>query len=253
METSYEIDRTQKLLLRRFKVDIMVETPLLAGGIGTGIILGGAFGIRHAFEADHIAAVATLVEDEQHPASTGAAWGVGHSLPILILGALVLALNLQIPPSITAAFELLVAVILIVLGLRVLAGREGFGIAILRHIHGNRDDANRGHRHVTVGNTQIGLRHSHRDEESLTVGVIHGLAGSGGVVVALTAASPTVTSGASFLIGFSLASILAMSVISWVWGRALGQAHRLRILAGMASIMVGLLLLVETAGYTPTV
>lgn len=231
----------------------MVGTPLLAGGIGAGILVGGVFGARHAFEADHVAAVATLVEDEQRPASTGVAWGIGHSLPIVVLGALFLALDLQIPNDIAVAFELLVVVILVTLGLRVLGGREALGIAILRHVHGGRDNANRGHRHITVGNKQIGLLHSHGDEESLAVGVIHGLAGSGGVVVALAAASPTVAGGASFLIGFSIASILVMGVASWMWGRALGQAHGLRTLAGMASIAVGLLLLAEIVGYAPTV
>jgi enoyl-CoA hydratase/carnithine racemase len=144
-------------------------------------------------------------------------------------------------------------VILLTLGLRVLTGREALGIAILRHVHGGRDNANSGHRHITVENKQIGLLHSHGNEESLAVGVIHGLAGSGGVVVALAAASPTVAGGASFLIGFSIASIVAMGVASWIWGQAIGQAHRLRILAGVASIAGGLILLMGIVGYAPTV
>lgn len=229
----------------------MGGTPLLAGGIGTGILIGGAFGARHAFEADHVAAVATLVEDEQRPASTGVAWGIGHSLPILVLGTLFLVLDLQIPTGIATAFELIVVVILVTLGLRVLAGREALGIAILRHVHGDRDNAKSGHHHITVANTLIGFFHSHGDEESLAVGVVHGLAGSGGIVVALAAASPTDVGGASFLLGFSIASIVAMGVASWVWGRAIDQAHGLRILAGVASIVIGLLLLAEIVGNAP--
>jgi hypothetical protein len=229
----------------------MVGTPLFVGGIGTSLLVGGIFGARHAFEADHVAAVATLVEDERRPASTGAAWGIGHSLPILLLGALFLALDLQVSDGLATAFELVVVVILVALGLRVLAGREALGIAILRHVHGGRDEANGGHRHVTVGDRQIGLRHSHGEEASLAVGVVHGLAGSGGVVVALAAAAPTDAGGSAFLIGFSIASIVAMGVASWIWGRALRRARRLRILAGVASIGVGLLLFAEIVGYAP--
>ncbi|MFC6838395.1 hypothetical protein [Halomarina ordinaria] len=44
------------------------------------LLVGGAFGMRHAFEADHLAAVATLVEDGERPVSTGAAWGIGPSI-----------------------------------------------------------------------------------------------------------------------------------------------------------------------------
>ncbi|WP_227355171.1 hypothetical protein [Haladaptatus salinisoli] len=230
----------------------MIETPLLVGGIGTGFLVGGIFGARHAFEADHVAAVATLVEDRQHPASTGAAWGVGHSLPILLLGALFLALDLRISDDIATAFELLVVVILVALGLRVLAGREALGITIVRHVHsgGNRPDS--AHRHIALGDERIGLLHSHENEESLAVGIVHGLAGSGGVVVALAATSPTVAGGAAFLFGFSIASVVAMGVGAWVWGRAIGQARKLRILAGVASIGVGLLLFAEIVGFAPS-
>jgi cytochrome c biogenesis protein CcdA len=67
-------------------------------------------------------------------------------------------------------------------------------------------------------------------------------------VVALAAAAQTTVGGASFLVGFSLASVLAMSVAAWAWGRAVGQSRRLRLVAGGASVLVGLLLLAEIAG-----
>jgi len=222
---------------------------LLLGAVSTGVLVGGVFGARHAFEADHVAAVATLVEDERRPVTTGIAWGLGHSLPILLLGAIFLALDLRVPDAVATAFEVVVAVVLVALGLRVLAGREALGLALLRHIHGeDGGHADGGHLHVTLGGKEIGLTHSHADEESLAVGVVHGLAGSGGVVVALAATAPTVTRGVAFLIGFSLASVGAMGIAAWAWGRVLGQAGRLRIAAGVASVAVGLLLFLETAG-----
>jgi hypothetical protein len=242
-----------KYYFRCVREDAMVGTPLFVGGVGAGILVGGIFGARHAFEADHVAAVATLVEDTQRPASTGVAWGAGHSLPVLLLGALFIALDLQIPNSIATAFELLVVVILVTLGLRVLAGREALGITILRHVHGGSNDANSGHRHITMGDKQVGFLHSHGDKESLAVGIVHGLAGSGGIVVALAAASPTAAGGAAFLIGFSAASIFAMGAASWVWGRALDQTRRLRMLAGVSSIAVGLFLFTEIIGYAPVI
>jgi hypothetical protein len=232
----------------------MAGTTLLAGGIGTGFLVGGIFGTRHAFEADHVAAVATLVKDEDHPATTGMAWGIGHSLPILLLGCLFLVLDVQIPDSVGTAFELLVAVVLVALGFRVLAGRESLGIAVLRHAHDtDRTYSDGDHRHLTIGGKQIGLFHSHENGESLVVGIVHGLAGSGGVVIALAAASQSVAGGASFLFGFSIASVLAMSVASWVWGRAIDQARNLRVLAGVASVIVGVALFAETVGFVPSV
>lgn len=227
--------------------------PLVFGGLGTGLVAGVLFGARHALEPDHVAAVASLVEDESRPGRTGAAWGTGHSLPILFLGGLFLALDLQIPPTIATAFELLVAVILICLGVRTLAGREAYGLAVLRHAHGSVDTAGGQHRHLTVAGRRIGLLHTHEDEESLAVGVIHGLAGSGGVVIALAAASQTTAGGTAFLLGFSLASVLAMGLAAWTWGQAIGQSRKLRLVAGGASVLVGLLLFAEIVRVTPPI
>jgi hypothetical protein len=101
-----------------------------------------------------------------------------------------------------------------------------------------------------VAGRRIGLLHSHEDEESLAVGVIHGLAGSGGVVIALAAAAETTVGGTAFLLGFALASVLAMGIAAWVWGQAIGQSHTLRLVAGGASVFVGLLLFTEIVGLT---
>lgn len=222
---------------------------LLVGGVGTGFVVGGAFGARHALEPDHVTAVATLVEEEQRPSLTGASWGIGHSLPILLLGAIFLALNLRVPNQITTASELLVAFVLVALGLRVVAGRESLGYTVLQYF---RSDDSRtavdGHFHVTLGMWNIGFTHSHTDQESFAVGIIHGLAGSGGVVIALAAAAPTVAQGSAFLVGFSLASIAAMALAAWSWGNVVDRDRRLRLIAGLFSIVVGILLFVKTAG-----
>ena len=226
----------------------------------TALLVGGAFGVRHAFEADHVAAVATLVEDEGRPASTGVAWGIGHSLPIIALGALFLALDLRVPSTVATAFEAVVAVVLVALGIRAIAGREALGLSLLRHVHGEGDDDpkhdhghshdhdDQGHLHLTVAGREVGLTHSHADEASFAVGVVHGLAGSGGVVVALAAAAPTAADGAGFLLGFAVATVAAMGLAAWGWSRAVGRAGTLRVVAGVVSIAVGLLLFAEVVG-----
>lgn len=229
----------------------MLSTPLLAGAVSTGLLVGGAFGARHALEADHVAAVSTLVENEERPLATGAAWGIGHSVPIFLLGAFFLASGIRVPGSFARAFELLVAVILVALGVRVLAAREAPGLTVLRHIHGDRSGrANGGHRHLSIGGREVGLTHTHANQESMAVGIIHGFAGSGGVVVALAAAAQTIAGGLAFLIGFSIASVAAMGVAAWAWGRVVGHANKLRVLAGGTSIVVGLLLFAENPGFT---
>ena len=174
----------------------MLEVPFLVGGL---------FGMRHTFEADHVAAVAALVEDGNRPVTAGLAWGLGHCLPVLALGV-------ELPPLATRAVEFAVAVLLVLLGVRVLFDRD------------------------------------HTDEASFLVGIVHGFAGSGGVVVALTAAAGSTLAGAGFLAGFSVATVVGMGLASWGVGRAVGRLRPLRLVAGLASVAVGLLLGLETLG-----
>jgi len=53
------------------------------------LALGFFLGMRHATDADHVIAVATIVARERNARSAaviGAAWGVGHTLTILVVG-----------------------------------------------------------------------------------------------------------------------------------------------------------------------
>ena len=53
----------------------------------TILALGLVFGMQHALEADHLAAVATLAARERSFAGTlrqGIAWGVGHTLTLRV-------------------------------------------------------------------------------------------------------------------------------------------------------------------------
>ena len=215
----------------------------------TALLVGGALGVRHAFEADHVAAVAAMVDENDRPGSTGLAWGVGHSAPILLLGGLFLALGVGVPDSVAAGFEAAVGVVLVGLGVRALLGSPPVGRAVVGRLGRGEEAENGDHGHVRIRGRAIGLGHSHVDRESFGVGVVHGLAGSGGVVVALAATAATPGDGAAFLVGFAVATVAAMAAASWGLGRAAGYADGVRVLGGAASVLVGLLLLADLAGF----
>ena len=64
------------------------------------LLLGLLLGMKHAIEADRVAALATLATRSQSLAQTvklGAVWGFGHTLTLLLFGGLVLALDLVMP------------------------------------------------------------------------------------------------------------------------------------------------------------
>jgi hypothetical protein len=203
----------------------------------SSLVAGGAIGVTHALESDHLAAVATLVEeDTDRPGLVGASWGVGHTIPIALIGLAVVLLGLHVPESVTRLFEVGVAIVLVALGGRLLLGvvRDTDRFT---HSHGG----GHSHAHFGLGEWSLGLTHGHAREESFAVGILHGVAGSGGLVVALTAAAPSVESAITFLGGFGVLSVGTMAVVSFVWGQALSRTRRrqLKALAGVIGMAVG--------------
>lgn len=208
----------------------------------TALVAGAVIGIRHALETDHLAAVATLVEEgTDRPSFIGASWGIGHSLPIVILGLLFVGLGIQLPEAVTQLFEVFVGLILIYLG-----GRMLWTIAngVTSHDHGHGP-----HSHFQLGSISLGISHTHLDDESFFVGIVHGLAGSGALVIALVSTAPTVSAAVSFLVTFSLLSIFTMAGLSYIWGQTLDTPVTvyLKGFAGLMGIGIGVMLLVEQA------
>src|SRR4051812_10905173 len=87
------------------------------------LLLGFALGLQHATEADHLAAVSTIVSERKNLFSAsiiGGLWGVGHTVSLFLVGALVIFLKLQISESVEARLEAAVGLMLVLLGLNAL-------------------------------------------------------------------------------------------------------------------------------------
>src|SRR5215813_12042728 len=106
--------------------------------------LGSLIGMRHALEPDHLAAVSTLLTDrhehgEQNrrtrAAFLGVCWGLGHTLSLLAMGAVLVVLRAEVPSSVTDLFELAVALMLVGLGLRSIYQAARQGPAGPAHVH----------------------------------------------------------------------------------------------------------------------
>ncbi|ELZ78661.1 high-affinity nickel-transporter protein [Haloferax larsenii JCM 13917] len=212
----------------------------------TALVAGGVIGVRHALEPDHLAAVATMVEGDNKPSLVGASWGVGHSIPIVVVGLSFVALGIRLPESVTHFFEAVVGVILVALGARMLLRTAGVSVPSLRkHDHGG--DA---HQHLSFGSFALGAEHSHVHDESFAVGVLHGFAGSGALVIAMVSTAPGIDQAIAFLAAFSILTVTTMAVVSALWGQSLnvGGTRVLRGLAGVGGILFGGMLVVEMVG-----
>lgn len=191
-------------------------------------LLGFLLGIRHAADPDHVAAIAALVARHRRvgfAARIGAAWGLGHSLTILAVGGVLVALRIAVPPRWTLGAELLVAAILVVLGIANLRAfgrpREAHPRAETPHVHGGR----------------TALR-------AFGVGIAHGLGGSAAVAILALAAMPTTQTAVAYLAVFGIGTVGGMVVLSLALGLPLLLAHRAPtitrwVLAGSGVVSIG--------------
>lgn len=182
----------------------------------TGILLG----MRHALEADHVAAVAALATGAQGTRQTmrlGLAWATGHTLTIFVVGSIVLLLGATVPEPIAAVLETAVGVMLILLGANVLHRMFRDRVHFHRHRHGA---AAHFHAHSHAGEGEHDAsRHQHRHSRALTlralfIGTVHGLAGSAALVMLTLGGIGSPGLGFSYMALFGVGSLIGMAALS---------------------------------------
>lgn len=215
----------------------------------TILMLGFVLGLRHALDTDHIAAVATVLAQRpswRASSLVGLSWGLGHTVVLLLVGALVLVLRVPIPEPIAMAAEFAVGVMLVVLG-------GLLGIKLVKeqwHMHQHDHDGAK-HVHLHSHTQSPGHGHSHWWRESvrpLCIGMAHGLAGSAALLLLVVASAHSVMEGLVYITVFGCGSILGMMLIGLVlsfpvvWSLRLGQPVFLAVqgVACLGSVGIGL-------------
>jgi ABC-type nickel/cobalt efflux system permease component RcnA len=219
--------------------------------------LGLVFGLKHASEVDHIVAVSAIVSEHRNvfrSALVGGLWGLGHTVSLLIVGALVLVFRVAISTPVANWLEFCVALMIITLG----------GLALLRvfrrqgdvHIHRHQHDGT-SHVHVHFHESKsehghAGASHSHSVAKvgikPLLVGAMHGLAGSAALTLLVLTQINSVTLGILYLTCFGLGATMGMLLMSGLIGlpfalsarRLSGINYGLQTVAGVLSIAFGL-------------
>jgi len=186
------------------------------------LALGFLLGTRHALDADHLAAVATLAtrsRSVRHTVLQGAVWGIGHTLTLMLFGGAVLVLGLVLPERAAQALELAVGVMLVALGADVLhrLWRERVHFHVHRHVDGVAHFHAHSHRGESAPHDP--QRHDHQHSRgfparALLVGMVHGMAGSAALILFSLEAVGSVPWGLAYIAIFGAGSILGMAVLS---------------------------------------
>ena len=221
------------------------------------LAFGFVLGLKHAVEADHLAAISTIVSERRSVLSSvvvGCLWGVGHTISLLVAGAAVILLHVRIGERTALALEFCVGLMLVALGVNALRKlARGGHLHLHAHRHGGREHV---HPHVhgrepeTDPHTHHGLRPGMRP---LVIGMIHGLAGSAALMLLVLSTISQPLVGLLYIAVFGVGSIGGMMIMSALVGLPLYlTATRfrranlmMRGLAGLFSLSFGLFMVYE--------
>jgi nickel/cobalt exporter len=222
-----------------------ISRPLLAG-------------ILHSFEPDHVTAVSVLAADnaiKRKKASfsvifRASQWAMGHSVTLLLFGIIALLFKSSVQvivEDISYWAELAVGPIMILLGVQAIKRNHKINKAMRDHKKIEEHDhlnSNPIHLHGKNGE-EIAMNPLNR---SFWIGMLHGLAGTGGVLTsALVISATTISESIMILVVESVGIILAMGLYSYVLISSMSRFIErnmivfkwMNALAGLASILVG--------------
>jgi high-affinity nickel permease len=222
--------------------------------LGFGFLLGA----RHALDADHLAAVSTILSKSpclRTSGFIGMCWGFGHTLMLLLVGVAVILLKVTIPESVAQTLEFGIGIMLVILG-----SSLAWSIYQERwHLHTHEHD---GERHLHLHSHQEDEHHRHHhwmylSVRPLLIGMAHGLAGSAALMLMVLSTVQTMWQGMAYILVFGIGSVIGMVflgflisaplVLSVTFGRRV--QHVVQGLASLGSVGLGLTMMIRIAHF----
>ncbi|WP_342042711.1 HoxN/HupN/NixA family nickel/cobalt transporter [Bacillus sp. OTU2372] len=212
------------------------------------LALGFVLGIKHAIEPDHVIAVSTIASQSKKlfkSTLAGVFWGIGHTATLFIIGVILILMKGEIPEKWAMSLEFLVGIMLVYLGLTTLLSLKNI------HLHQHEHDGDE-HKHLHSHSHSGKHQHKHQHQnvsylKSLFIGLVHGLAGSGAMVLLTMSTVKSVWEAAVYILIFGAGTILGMLFFTTIIGipfvfsakkRVLNQT--LTRLTGVISIAFGM-------------
>lgn len=192
-----------------------------------GIFITAYAGLEHAFEADHLLAVNTLVTNRNkmnQAIKDGIYWGIGHTTTIFMVGILMIGFKVAVSEHIFSYLEATVGLMLVSLGIYRLMKlfRKKVHSHTYTHRHPLSEANSVGYLHThTYTHTHYTATsdHSHSNKwnnfnAAFGVGLVHGLAGSGALVALVLTQMKSATEGLLYILIFGMGSIFGMFTAS---------------------------------------
>jgi hypothetical protein len=212
-------------------------------------------GIQHSFEPDHMAAVSVLASERKDNKIgltkllwRSSQWAMGHSLTLLLFSAFALLLKSSLPLNLSTYAEIMVGPVMIWLGISAIRRNHKLKkiMAVHRTIAEHEHTTNVLHIHGKQGE-EIAMNVLSR---TFWVGMLHGLAGTGGACsIALVMASENTYTAVGIIALQSVGIIIAMTTYSCVLAFSVSRFIErnqiafkiMNAIVGVFSIFIGLL------------
>lgn len=185
--------------------------------LNSALILGFGLGLLHALDPDHLVAMSTIASREHRmgrSSALGVLWGLGHTASLTLVGMVVILMQITIPPALSKGMELVVALMIVLLGVH-LVWQWARERVVHRHVHAHGGPA---HTHLHVHGRDSLAVHDHHaprsGKKAFAIGVIHGLAGSAALSLAVLATMTTPVEGILYIVIFGVGSIGGMLLMS---------------------------------------
>lgn len=173
-------------------------------------LFAAVVGFGHAFEADHLLAVGNIVTKRDnilHAIKDGIYWGLGHTSTIFLFGLLMIVGKMTFFEGYFGYFEAVVGVMLIILGL----------VRINQFFYRKKEvQTDQGRFHVAY-----------------SVGLVHGLAGSGAMILLVMTEVKGSVNSLLYLLVFGIGSVIGMllaaGIFSLPFSRRITNNHTLQL------------------------
>ncbi len=201
-------------------LDGRLEAWAAGAPLAVALLAALLLGLRHASDPDHLMAIATLQGTAGAPvrgaARLGAWWGVGHAATMVAVGVPLIALDDRLPAPLQAWAERLVGVLIVALALR----------AAWRWWRGRtpRDGA------------AAAAATARTPAAAFAIGVLHGLAGTGAIVLLVLATLPSTGTAYLALLVFAPMSVVSMAACSAAWGWLGARISRTRLAGDLFAV-----------------
>ena len=225
------------------------------------LIIGFTIGMMHAFQLDHLSAVLSLsVKNTSiyNSVKKGISWGIGHTLTLSLIVIPLFLSNKILFPYIEVVLEMLVGLMLLFLGLTLILALKNNKV----HIHTHEHEDGKVHSHIhshefTTQNHDIS-QHNHTHESFITwntlfVGLVHGFAGSAGLLIILNGLIDVDWWIFPAVIVFGIGSLLGMVAVTFFLSISLKMISKktekivflIRYFSACFAILVGCFLITD--------